>query len=109
MLAPNYLPEAHHSLIAELADSLESPSLHWLSGYFAGVAQARQPAREAAPPLTVATAPAPDAAQRLTIVYGSQTGNAKRIATALHEQVRAQGLEARLVRADQYKTKELKD
>jgi len=109
MLAPNYLPEAHHSLIAELAGSLESSSLHWLSGYFAGVAQARQPAREAVPPLTVAAAPAPDAAQRLTIVYGSQTGNAKRIAAALHEQVRAQGLEARLVRADQYKTKELKD
>lgn len=109
MLAPNYLPEAHHSLIAELAGSLESSSLHWLSGYFAGVAQARQPAREAAPPLTVAAAPAPDAAQRLTILYGSQTGNAKRIAAALHEQVLAQGLEARLVRADQYKTKELKD
>ena len=49
MLAPNYLPEAHHALIAELAGSLESPSLHWLSGYFAGIAQARQPAREAAP------------------------------------------------------------
>ncbi len=109
MLAPNYLPEAHHSLIAELAGSLESPSLHWLSGYFAGVAQARQPVREVAPPLAVAAAPAADAAQRLTIVYGSQTGNARRIAAALHEQVQGLGLEARLVRADQYKTKELKD
>ncbi|MGB6241081.1 MAG: assimilatory sulfite reductase (NADPH) flavoprotein subunit [Castellaniella sp.] len=109
MLAPNYLPDAHHSLIAELADTLESNSLHWLSGYFAGVAQARQPAREAAPPLTVAAAPAPDAALRLTILYGSQTGNAKRIATQLHDQIQAQGLTARLVRADQYKTKELKD
>ncbi|MGB6008590.1 assimilatory sulfite reductase (NADPH) flavoprotein subunit [Castellaniella sp.] len=109
MLAPNYLPDAHHSLIAELADTLEPTSLHWLSGYFAGVAQARQPAREAAPPLTVAAAPATDAAQRLTILYGSQTGNAKRLATQLHDQIQAQGLSARLVRADQYKTKELKD
>ncbi|WP_345797245.1 assimilatory sulfite reductase (NADPH) flavoprotein subunit [Castellaniella sp. MT123] len=110
MLAPNYLPEARHSLIAELADTLEPSSLHWLSGYFAGVAQARQPARETvAPPLAVAAAPAPDGAQRLTILYGSQTGNAKRVATQLHEQVLAQGLEARLVRADQYKAKDLKD
>ncbi|WP_066459178.1 assimilatory sulfite reductase (NADPH) flavoprotein subunit [Castellaniella caeni] len=111
MLAPNYVPEAHHTLIAELAGTLESSSLHWLSGYFAGIAQARQPAREAvaAPPLSVAAAPATDAAQRLTILYGSQTGNAKRLATQLYEQVQAQGLEARLVRADQYKTKELKD
>ncbi len=109
MLAPNYLPEAHHTLIAELVGTLESPSLHWLSGYFAGVAQARQPARESAPPLTVAAAPAADTAQRLTIVYGSQTGNAKRLATGLYEQVQGLGLEARLVRADQYKTKELKD
>lgn len=109
MLAPNYLPEAHLPLIAELAGALEPASLHWLSGYFAGVAQARQPTREASPTLTVASAPAPDTAQRLTILYGSQTGNAKRVANALHEQVLAQGLEARLIRADQYKTKELKD
>lgn len=109
MLAPNYLPEAHHALIAELASTLESPGLHWLSGYFAGIAQARQPVRESVPPLSVAVAPVADAAQRLTIVYGSQTGNARRVATALHEQVRAQGLETRLVRADQYKTRELKD
>ena len=109
MLAPNALPEAHRSLIAELTDTLDAPSLHWLSGYFAGVAQARGPARAATPPLTVAAVSAPDAAQRLTIVYGSQTGNAKRIATALHEQVQSLGLAARLVRADQYKTKELKD
>ncbi|HET8596168.1 MAG TPA: assimilatory sulfite reductase (NADPH) flavoprotein subunit [Castellaniella sp.] len=109
MLAPNYLPDVHHSLIAELADKLEPHSLHWLSGYFAGVAQARQPSREIAPPLSVAAAPAADAAQRLTILYGSQTGNAKRTATQLHEQAQARGLAARLVRADQYKTKELKD
>ncbi|MFT0533076.1 assimilatory sulfite reductase (NADPH) flavoprotein subunit [Castellaniella hirudinis] len=111
MLAPNYLPDTHHALIAELADALESSSLHWLSGYFAGVAQARQPAREAAPPLAVAAAPAAPAAaaQRLTILYGSQTGNAKRIATQLHDQAQAQGLAVRLARADQYKPKELKD
>lgn len=105
MLAPTYLPEAKHSLITDLADSLEPHALSWLSGYFAGVAQGRQSQRATAP-LTVAAAPA--GAKRLTIVYGSQTGNAKRIAEGLFQRVQSQGQEARLVRADQYPTRELK-
>lgn len=107
MLAPSYLPEAKHSLIAELADSLEPSALGWLSGYFAGVAQGRLGARPT--PLTIAaTAPAISAG-RLTIVYGSQTGNAKRIAEGLLERCTGQGLNTRLIRADQYPTRELKD
>ncbi|WP_269496092.1 assimilatory sulfite reductase (NADPH) flavoprotein subunit [Castellaniella sp. S9] len=106
MLAPTYLPEAKHALITDLADSLEPQALSWLSGYFAGVAQGRQSARAPAP-LAVAAAPAN--ARRLTILYGSQTGNAKRIAEGLLQRVQGQGLEARLVRADQYPTRELKE
>jgi len=106
MLAPTYLPEAKHALITDLADSLEPQALSWLSGYFAGVAQGRQSARAPAP-LAVAAAPAN--ARRLTILYGSQTGNAKRIAEGLLQRVQGQGLEARLVRADQYATRELKE
>lgn len=106
MLAPTYLPEAKHALITDLADSLEPQALSWLSGYFAGVAQGRQSQRVAAP-LAVAAAPA--VAGRLTILYGSQTGNAKRVAEGLLQRVQSQGLEARLVRADQYPTRELKE
>lgn len=107
MLAPSYLPEAKHSLIAELADSLEPSALGWLSGYFAGVAQGRQSARPA--PLAIAAASPTISAGRLTILYGSQTGNAKRIAEGLLERCTSQGLNVRLVRADQYPTRELKD
>jgi len=106
MLAPTYLPEAKHALIADLADSLEPQALSWLSGYFAGVAQGRQAVR---PPAPLAVAAAPANARRLTILYGSQTGNAKRIAEGLLQRVQGQGLEARLVRADQYPTRELKE
>jgi len=106
MLAPTYLPEAKHSLIADLAEGLEPQALSWLSGYFAGVAQGRQSAR---PPAPLAVAAAPASARRLTILYGSQTGNAKRIAEGLLQRVQSQGLEARLVRADQYPTRELKE
>lgn len=107
MLAPSYLPEAKHSLIAELADSLEPNALGWLSGYFAGVAQGRQSVRPA--PLAIAAATPTVSAGRLTILYGSQTGNAKRIAEGLLERCTSQGLNTRLIRADQYPTRELKD
>lgn len=108
MLAPSYLPESTHTLIAELADGLEPNALSWLSGYFAGVAQVKQPGRLTPPPL-VAAVPDTAAAKRLTIVYGSQTGNAKRVAEALAERTEELGLNVRLLRADRYPTRELKE
>ena len=85
MLAPSYLPEAKHNLIDELLEGLDPGALSWLSGYFAGVAQGRQPAKAST---SVAAVPAAAAAKRLTILYGSQTGNAKRVAEALAERER---------------------
>jgi sulfite reductase (NADPH) flavoprotein alpha-component len=107
MLAPSYLPESKHTLITELADGLESNALSWLSGYFAGVAQGKLAGRAAAPP--VAAVAGVSAAKQLTIVYGSQTGNAKRVAESLAERAGGLGLSARLLRADRYPTRELKD
>ena len=40
-------------------------------------------------------------------MYGSQTGNARRAAEALHATLDAAGLPARLLRADAYPTREL--
>ncbi|MCC2596593.1 assimilatory sulfite reductase (NADPH) flavoprotein subunit [Pusillimonas sp. MFBS29] len=109
MLAPSYLPESKQLLATELVDGLESNALSWLSGYFAGVAQGRQlsarPAVDSPPALTAVAA----TTQQLTILYGSQTGNAKRVAESLAEQAQGQGLAVRLVRADRYTTRELKD
>lgn len=122
MLAPSHLPESKHTLITELVADLDSDALTWLSGYFAGAAQAgaaqagaahagavphRLAAGPAPPPIAVASAVT--SAQRLTIVYGSQTGNAKRIAEALAERAQAAGIDHRLIRADRYATRELKD
>lgn len=107
MLAPSYLPESKHTLITELADGLESNALSWLSGYFAGVAQGKLAGRAAPPP--VAAVAGVNAAKQLTIVYGSQTGNAKRVAESLAERAGGLDLNVRLLRADRYATRELKD
>ena len=94
--------------IARLAEGLDSAGLWWLSGYAAGLARAQG----GLAPLTQVGGQADVAAQpreRLTVVYGSQTGNAKRVAEALAAKFEAEGLPVRLLRADAYPTRELKD
>lgn len=109
MLAPSYLPQSKHTLITQLTDGLEPGALTWLSGYFAGAAQAQQAEPFAQEAINLAAAPEASTSQRLTILYGSQTGNAKRVAESLSERIAGQGIEVRLVRADRYATRELKD
>ncbi|WP_233839878.1 assimilatory sulfite reductase (NADPH) flavoprotein subunit [Dyella sp. 2HG41-7] len=99
------LPEDKHPLVARLVDGLEAPALQWLSGYLAGLATQRQAAGKNAANETVTS---PEAQARLTVVYGSQTGNAKRLAEDLGRRASAAGLAVRVVRADAYSTRELK-
>ncbi len=97
-----------YAQIARLADGLDSAGLWWLSGYAAGLARAQglAPALAAVPPADTA---ATDPRERLTVIYGSQTGNARRVAEALAARFEAEGLPVRLLRADAYPTRELKD
>ncbi len=91
-------------LLSQLAESLDADGLWWSSGYLAGLAT-----RVAASPRAAAIAPAGEAqpAGRLCIVYGSQTGNARRLAERLAQQAEAAGLVVRLLRADAYPVREL--
>ncbi len=94
-------PQAH--LLTQFAATADHGALLWASGYLAGIARAPLPTE-----LAVATASAAPASVRpATIIFGSQTGNAKRAADALHAQLEAAGLPARLLRADAYATREL--
>src|SRR5690606_18754837 len=91
-------------LLSRFASEADRNALLWASGYLAGLAGALSPAALATATATVA----PSASiQPATILYGSQTGNAKRAAEALHASLQAAGLPARLVRADAYATREL--
>src|SRR5690606_12425787 len=97
-------PQDTADALFRLTQGLEPAGLWWLSGYAAGLASRGASAATApgAPPRAEAGEGA-----RLTILYGSQTGNARRAAEALLTQVQAAGLPARLVRADAYPTREL--
>ncbi|OOE75579.1 assimilatory sulfite reductase (NADPH) flavoprotein subunit [Salinivibrio sp. ML290] len=83
---------------------LSPQQLAWISGYFWGLSQT--PAGEAAAPNAMPQASsAPN--HTLTILYASQTGNAKGVAEALHQEAEAAGIPAKLVAADNYKGKQL--
>ncbi|HEY0662890.1 MAG TPA: assimilatory sulfite reductase (NADPH) flavoprotein subunit [Lysobacter sp.] len=104
LLTPPSLSEDVATTLARLAEGLDADGLWWLSGYAAGIARGRAlPSRPAVEALA-----ALQPAQALTVVYGSQTGNARRIAEKLAQQVEAAGLGVRLLRADAYPTRELK-
>ncbi|CTP88117.1 assimilatory sulfite reductase (NADPH) flavoprotein subunit [Xanthomonas graminis] len=105
-LPPSPLPDERKALLARTVEGLDAASLWWLSGYAAGLAQGQG---HAPPSLAVLPggAAASHGAQRLSIVYGSQTGNARRAAEQLATDAEAAGLTVRLLRADAYPTREL--
>ncbi|MBS0383206.1 MAG: assimilatory sulfite reductase (NADPH) flavoprotein subunit [Proteobacteria bacterium] len=96
------LPEPKARHLMSLAESLDGASLWWLSGYAAGLAQ-----RAAVDAIPAISATDTQGEVRLSIVYGSQTGNAKRLAEQLARQVEGAGMTVRLLRADAYPLREL--
>jgi sulfite reductase (NADPH) flavoprotein alpha-component len=101
----------HYRQIAHLVEGLDSAGLWWLSGYTAGLARAQGAALPLASVGANNDSVGADHAERtrLTVIYGSQTGNARRVAEALAAKLEADGLPVRLLRADAYQTRELKD
>jgi len=97
------LPEDNLQWLSHLTNGLADADLWWLSGYAAGLAQRRTLASDDVPVQETANGSAN--AARLTIVYGSQTGNAQRVAEQLAQQ--AHELNVRLLRADAYPLREL--
>jgi sulfite reductase (NADPH) flavoprotein alpha-component len=107
------LDEERAALLARVVDGLDAASLQWISGFTAGVAFERGGAARSLLPLTgsatqaLAPAAKSEPSARLTIVYGSQTGNGKRIAERLGRNAEAAGLAVRVYGAGGYPLKDL--
>lgn len=96
-------------LLAQLCDGLDAAGLWWISGYAAASAQVLQKsAQSSLANDTPAVEPAVSLVHTATIVYGTQTGNAKQIANSFFEQLHAAGVHARVLRSDAYPLKDLK-
>ncbi len=107
------LPAGILPLDTEQTQSLQSAvsgltalQLQWVSGYAAGLAAAGD--RTTVPASTQAVAPANSSGERLTVLYGSQTGNGEDLATALVGMAKAKGFAAEAVSLADYKPSKLK-
>src|SRR5690606_10906020 len=89
-------------LLKELTHSLIPAQARWLSGYFAGLEAgmgtgvAVEPAALAAP-----------SARKLTILYGTETGNAAELARGLETKLKERGLACTLSDMADYKQRQL--
>jgi len=94
------------ALLHRLTEGLPPADLYWISAWSASLAAQ---ATRVALPAGVAAAEAPNAAtgERLTVLYGSQTGNSRRVAERLAERATAAGLNVRLLRTGAYPVREL--
>ncbi|AWB68356.1 assimilatory sulfite reductase (NADPH) flavoprotein subunit [Saccharobesus litoralis] len=88
--------------LQQVVSELSPNQLSWVSGYLYGLSQANP----AAAGTTPAAAAAP--AGKLTILFGSQTGNTKSVANQAFEAAKAKGIDARLVSMADFKPKDIK-
>ncbi|WP_426661355.1 assimilatory sulfite reductase (NADPH) flavoprotein subunit [Rhodanobacter aciditrophus] len=94
------------ALLHRLTEGLPPADLYWISAWSAALAAQ---ATRVVLPAGAVVAEAPNAAtgERLTVLYGSQTGNSRRVAERLTERATAAGLNVRLLRTGAYPVREL--
>lgn len=93
------LPADKVAQLHRLLEGLAPHELYWIAARSAALAAGGGHSAGA----TLAQTPA----ERITVLYGSQTGNARRVAEQLAKRLDAAGLASRLVRADAYAQREL--
>ena len=100
------LNEQQWNAITQAIVGLNRDQLTWVSGYAAGMAAAQggsiAPALQSAPAVGAGDAPT------LTILYGSQTGNAKGLAAQCQAKAEEAGFNSKLVSMADYKPRNLK-
>lgn len=92
--------ETQLSQLQQTVSQLSPQQLAWVSGYFWGLSQSQSGVALA--PNTTA-----QAAGKLTIIYASQTGNAKGLAETLEQEALALSIPVQLFDASDYKGKDL--
>lgn len=86
-------------IVQDLVADLTKEELIWLNGYLAGIVSADVKNEKQ----TSATT----SVSKITIAYGTETGNAKRLASNFAAKAKKNGLQAKLVALDQYRLTDL--
>lgn len=96
------LSDEQQRQLGQVLSTLNTQQLAWVSGYLYGLSQV------GVQPVVTAGAAVVAPSGSLTILYGSQTGNAKGVACAIKAQAEARGLPVTLASMADYKPKQLK-
>ncbi len=87
------------TILEELAGSSSKEELIWINGFISGLLNnAAKTVAEPAPAIAQIGMP-----QKITIVYGTETGNAKKLATDLATKAKKKNLVVKLAALDQYR------
>jgi sulfite reductase (NADPH) flavoprotein alpha-component len=95
------LAESKLKALLDLINSSSPEELIWMNGYLTGIVM--QGAAKQQP----AVAPAKAGVNKITIVYGTETGNSKRLATSFASKAKKNGINAKVVGMDQYRMNDL--
>ncbi|MFC3757408.1 sulfite reductase flavoprotein subunit alpha [Chryseobacterium tructae] len=98
------LSETKLNILKQISSDFSRDESIWASGYLAGLAGA--PITGVQPPLQV-TLPEHNTGKKITLAYGTETGNSKKLATALAGIIKKKGIQVKLADLSQYKPKDL--
>ena len=102
------LGESKLKTLLELIKSSSKEELIWMSGYLDGVLQSNGGVATAAQTTQAAvTAVSVPAINKITILYGTETGNSKKLATEFAAKAKQSKIAAKVVGMDQYKLTDL--
>ncbi len=96
------LAEPKAKLLSDLINSLSKQELIWVNGYLSGLVSLPDAAGNVQPVVQVAAAH-----KKITIAYGTETGNAKKLATEFASKAKKNALPIKLVSLDQYRLTDL--
>lgn len=94
------LAEHKQKQLQDLINNASKEDLIWMNGYISGIINGTVIPETAAPAVTAVS-------KKLTIVYGTETGNSKKLATDLAAKAKKKSIPVKLASLDQYRITDL--
>ncbi len=91
-------------LVEDLVAGSTKEELIWIHGYLAGITAGISETNKVTQP---EASPAKPTVNKITIAYGTETGNSKKLASVFAAQVKSKGIVPKLVSLDQYKVNDI--
>ena len=94
------LAELKLKVLSDFINDLTKEELIWVNGYLSGMVSSEETTSMATPVTNISN-------KKITIAYGTETGNSKKIAIDFAAKAKKNGVHAKLVSLDQYRLTDL--